>query len=248
MIRSPLALLVMLSLGLTGCATTSENNDPWEGYNRGMTSFNNGADRVLLKPLARGYRAVTPDLMERGVSNFFSNLGEPVNILNNLLQGKPVAALSDTGRLLLNSTMGIGGLFDVASKSGMPRHNEDFGQTMAKWGVPSGPYFVLPFLGPSTVRDAFGAPADRAVNLIEHLDSASLEDKLTVLQIISIRASLLPLDAQINASNDPYLFVREAYLQRRNFLVYDGEPPIDEEDFEFDEDFDEDLDNFDDDL
>lgn len=239
-IISTLAAAMLLS----GCASTSNSDDPWEGYNRGMTAFNNGADRVLVKPLARGYRAITPDVAEQGVSNFFSNLGEPVNIINNLLQGKPVAALSDTGRLLLNSTVGIGGLFDVASKSGMPKHNEDFGQTLAVWGVPSGPYVVLPFLGPSTLRDAVGAPVDRATNLIEHLDNASLEDKLTVLQIVSIRASLLALDAQIAASNDPYLFVRESWLQRRDFLIYDGDPPVDEDEFDIEDDFDDDLDDF----
>ncbi|MFK8051778.1 MAG: VacJ family lipoprotein [Woeseiaceae bacterium] len=239
--RGAMLLAAILTSGCATTGSTGTGEDTFEGYNRAMTSFNNGADRVLLKPLARGYRAVTPDVLERGVSNFFSNLGTTSDILNNLLQGKPLDALSDTGRLVVNSTIGIGGLFDVASKSGMPAHNEDFSQTLATWGVPSGPYVVLPFLGPSTVRGVVGLPVDRATSLIEHLDDSGTEDKLTILQIVSIRASLLSLDDQINAANDPYIFVREAYLQRRNYLVYDGEPPLEEDDFEIEDDFDDDL-------
>lgn len=239
------SLLVVVALFVSGCASTGSdngtNNDRFEGYNRAMNSFNSGADRVLIKPLAKGYRAITPDAVERGVSNVFTNLGTPSVFINNLLQGKPKAALTDAGRFVINSTIGFAGIFDVAAKSGMPAHNEDFGQTLGAWGVPSGPYVVLPFLGPSTVRDALTFPANRATNLIEHLDSASLEDKLTVLQIISIRASLLSLDEQIQAANDPYIFVREAFLQRREYLVYDGNPPIDEDEFDFADDFDDDL-------
>lgn len=237
------AILIITAGPLGGCASTAgeSSSDPWEGFNRRVTSFNDGADRILLKPLAKGYQAITPDPLERGVSNVFSNLAYPGVIINNLLQGKPVDALKDSGRFVINSTIGFAGLFDVAGKSGLPEHNEDFGQTLAKWGVPSGPYLVLPFLGPSTLRDALSMPADRSTNLIEHLGNSSLEDKLTVLQIISLRASLLSLDEQINAANDPYLFVREAYLQRREYLIYDGNPPVDEAFFDIEDDFDDDL-------
>ena len=124
---------------------------------------------------------------------------------------------------------------------GLEEHNEDFGQTFATWGVPSGPYVVLPFLGPSTLRDAFSMIGDQALHVRNHLDDTGLEDKLLVLEIISTRAGLLPLDDQITAANDPYLFLREAYLQRRNYLIYDGEPPVDEDEFELDDDFDDDL-------
>lgn len=235
--------LVASSMLFSGCASqqTVPQEDRWEGMNRVIYGFNDGVDRVLLKPIARGYRFITPDPVERGVRNVFGNLAYPTVIVNNLLQGKPGAAISDTGRFIVNSTVGVAGIFDVASNIGLEEHDEDFGQTLAVWGVGSGPYVVLPFLGPSTLRDAFGIPADRATNVIEHLDDASIEDKLTVLQIISLRASLLSLDDQVNASSDPYLFVREAYLQRRNFQIYDGEPPVEEEDFEIEDDFDADL-------
>ncbi|MEM7612021.1 MAG: VacJ family lipoprotein [Pseudomonadota bacterium] len=238
-----LGIVIALAI-LNGCASnppTEPTKDPWEGFNRGVTSFNNGADKVLIKPLAKGYRFVTPDLVERGVSNVFSNLGYPAVAFNNLLQGKGKTALADTGRFLINSTIGVAGIFDVASTMGLEENNEGFGQTLATWGVPSGPYLVLPFLGPSTLRGAFGLPVDQALDMRNYLNNTGLEDKLLVLQIISIRAGLLPLDEQIEAANDPYIFVREAYLQRQNFLIYDGEPPEDEEEFEIEDDFDADL-------
>ncbi|MEO0574188.1 MAG: VacJ family lipoprotein [Pseudomonadota bacterium] len=235
---------------LAGCATSSTvpSEDSWEGFNRGMFGFNNAADKVLVKPLAKGYKFITPDIVERGVTNVFSNLGYPVVIVNNLLQGKPVTALQDTGRFVLNSTIGVAGIFDIATPAGLPANNEDFGQTLAVWGVPSGPYVVLPFLGPSTLRDALSLPADQALDVRNHLDNTSIEDKLIVLQIISIRARLLALDEQINASNDPYVFIREAYLQNRNFVIYDGAPPEQLEDFELEDDFDADLEDFESEL
>ncbi|MEL6447113.1 MAG: VacJ family lipoprotein [Pseudomonadota bacterium] len=247
-IRRPAVLIALCAGLLGGCATsqTVPTEDSWEGLNRGIYAFNNGVDKIFLKPVARGYRFITPDPVERGVSNVFSNLGYPVVILSNALQGKGKAALSDTGRFLVNSTIGVAGIFDVATPMGMPQHNEDLGQTLAVWGVPSGPYIMIPFLGPSTLRDGIMTIGNQTLHGRNLIDNSSVRDKLVVLEVISTRASLLPLDAQWQASQDPYIFLREAYLQRRNFLIYDGNPPAD--DFELEEGFDDDLDDFDDDL
>lgn len=246
--RWGVCLVALAGLTLAGCASTGEKvsmGDPWEPYNRRVNSFNNGVDRVLLKPLAKGYKFITPDPVERGVSNVFSNLRTPISIVNNLLQGKPGSALSETGRLVVNSTIGLAGIFDPASAMGLDQKSEDFGQTMAVWGVPSGPYFVLPFWGPSTVRSAVGLLPNQLAHGRNFFETG-VRDKLLISEIITGRASLLALDSQIAASNDPYIFVREAYLQNRNFVIYDGNPPIEEDEFE--DDFDEDLDSFDDDL
>lgn len=243
--RRRAALLAVAAALVTGCAAnqTVPEDDAWEPLNRGIYAFNNGVDRVLLRPLAKGYRFVTPDVVERGVSNVFANLRYPRVIVSNLMQGKGKDALSDTGRFLVNSTIGVAGIFDVATPMGMEAHNEDIGQALAKWGVPSGPYIVIPLLGPSTLRDGLSVAADQALHVRNHLDSTSARDKLLPLEIIAIRASILPLDAQIAESTDPYVFVREAYLQRRNYLIYDGDPPV-EDDLEFEDD----LDDFDADL
>ncbi|MEL7310436.1 MAG: VacJ family lipoprotein [Pseudomonadota bacterium] len=240
-----------LLVGLSACASQGEKistGDPWEPVNRSIYGFNNGLDRVLLKPLAKGYRFITPDPVERGVSNVFANLSTPITMVNNLLQGKPVDALSDAGRFLLNSTVGIAGIFDPATAAGLDKHSEDFGQTMAVWGVPSGPYIVLPFWGPSTVRGGVGLIPNQLLHGRNLIDDTGIRDKSFILQIIQARASLLALDGQIAASNDPYIFVREAYLQNRNFVIYDGQPPEPEDEFELEEGFDDDLDSFDDDL
>lgn len=245
--RRPAVLLALCASLLSACATnqTVPEEDSWEGLNRGIYAFNNGLDIVLLKPLARGYRFITPDPVERGISRVFANMSYPVVIVSNALQGKGKDALSDTGRFLVNSTIGIGGIFDVATPMGMPAHNEDLGQVLATWGVPSGPYVVIPFLGPSTLRDSIATIGNQSLHGRRLISNTSIRDKGTILELVSIRASILPLDAQIQGSADPYIFVREAYLQRRNFLIYDGEPP--EEDLGFEDEFD-DLDDFDDDL
>ncbi|MEO0364170.1 MAG: VacJ family lipoprotein [Pseudomonadota bacterium] len=247
--RSVIAAVLLFAL--SACATQGEKiskGDPWEPLNRSIYGFNDGLDRVLLKPLAKGYKFVTPDLVERGVSNVFANLATPITMVNNLLQGKPVDALSDAGRFVLNSTVGVAGIFDPATAAGLDKHSEDFGQTMAVWGVPSGPYVVLPFWGPSTLRGGVGLIPNQLLHGRNLIQDTGTRDKSFVLQIIQGRASLLALDSQIAASNDPYIFVREAYLQNRNFVIYDGQPPQPEDDFDLDDDFDDDLDSFDDDL
>ena len=223
-----LLFITLLQL-LSACATLDappEPHDPWERLNRTMYGFNDKVDRAVLKPVASAYRFITPDVAEKGVDNFFSNLREVKTILNDLLQFKLLQTLSDTGRLIVNSTIGIGGLFDVAQHMGLEKHNEDFGQTLGKWGVGQGPYLVLPFLGPSSVRDGTGLTVDYAVFPVRQIDDDATRNTLYLLDIINTRAQLLEAGDIIDAAAyDPYIFLREAYLQRRKNLVHDGNPP-----------------------
>ncbi|HHJ19914.1 MAG TPA: VacJ family lipoprotein, partial [Gammaproteobacteria bacterium] len=185
-------VLLGLLLILSGCATIPQGQrhpaDPWEGYNRAIFKFNDKLDQIVLKPVAKGYQKVTPDIVETGVSNFFSNLFDVGVSLNNLLQGKPRRAGSDLMRFVMNSTFGIAGLFDVASSAGLEKHNEDFGQTLATWGVPSGPYFMLPFLGPSTIRDTGALSVDYYTRYPwVFLEDDTARTGLTVLNFIDTR-------------------------------------------------------------
>lgn len=222
-------LWIALVLLLHGCASTrtTATADPAEPVNRAVFAFNRTADRVLLRPIARGYRAVLPDPAERGVSNFFDNLTTPVSIVNNALQGKGQTAGTETLRLLINTTAGVGGLFDVANEAGLPSRREDFGQTFARWGFGPGPYLMLPFLGPATLRDGIGTLGDAALHPLAHYENTSIRDKLIALEAIEARAGLLGVDQTLDEAIDPYLFLRDAYLQRRDFLIFDGDPPED---------------------
>ena len=215
--------------GVGDAAANDRDNshDPLEGFNRAMYTFNDKLDKYALKPLAKGYRAITPTPVRKSVSNFFSNLHEPMVMLNNLLQGKPGQAASDLGRLLINSTVGIAGLFDVSTKIGLPKHNEDFGQTLAVWGVGDGPYLVLPFFGPSNLRDGVSLPVDWETYPPNHMEERSTRDKLLLVEIIDKRAQLLDASDILEqaAGRDPYVFVREASRQRRLNQIYDGNPP-----------------------
>lgn len=246
--RQHIFILFTLLL-LAGCSSTpktSDPSDPYEGFNRAMYTFNDTADRWVIKPVAKGYKAVTPDPVEKGVSNFFSNLGELTVIINDGLQGKGDQMLRDSTRFMVNSTLGVFGIFDVATPFGLPKHNEDFGQTLATWGVGSGPYLVLPLLGPSTVRDTtgFGINALTAsyTNFVEHVPT---RNSAFALNMVSTRANLLNASSLLdNAALDPYVFLRNSYLQRRNHLIYDGNPPDemwDEEDEDDDDLDDEDF-------
>lgn len=236
---------------LTGCATTIKApppeqraaSDPWEPLNRSIESFNTTVDNATLKPLAKGYRKVVPNLVRRGISNFFSNLKTPYTAVNNFLQGKGKAGFSDLGRFAMNSTVGIGGVIDVGTEFGLVEHDEDFGQTLAVWGVGNGPYVVLPFLGPSTVRDALVLPVDFVASPLQYYDNTSVRDKLRVLQIVDIRARLLNAERFLEDSADPYITLRESYLQNREYKVHDGNPPMDDDFYDdmLDEDFDEDY-------
>ncbi|BFM48524.1 VacJ family lipoprotein [Marinomonas sp. THO17] len=213
----------LLLLSQSIWAATEE--DPWEGFNRAMFSFNDAVDGAVLKPLAKGYKAVTPNPVQKGVSNFFSNLGEIGNIANNLLQGKWDQTASSTWRFIINSTAGWFGIFDVASEMGLKKYDEDFGQTLAYWGVSSGPYLVLPFFGPSTVRDGAGLAVDLTYDDgVSLLDVNSDEETgLFAIDIVKTRAGLLSAESLI--IGDRYSFIRDIYLQNREFEIYDGQVP-----------------------
>ncbi|HNP65196.1 MAG TPA: VacJ family lipoprotein [Woeseiaceae bacterium] len=236
-----IAIAIGLLIVLSGCASIPPGQraaaDPWEPMNRTLYKINTSVDRVTTKPLARGYQKILPTPIQNGVSNFFQNLTTPRSVLNNFLQGKPKRGLSEAGRFLFNSSLGIGGLFDVASASGMEEYPEDFGQTAAVWGVPDGPYIMLPFFGPRTLRDAVLMPLDTLSHPLYHYDNTSVRDKLVVLQIVDLRQNLLTAEKFLEDSKDPYVTLRESYLQNREFEVYDGNPPEDD----FYEDFDEDY-------
>ena len=239
-----LPLITLLSLLLlAGCSSSSTNsdpNDPFEGYNRAMFTFNDNLDQYILKPVAKGYDFIMPSPVQKGVSNFFSNLDDVIVLVNDLFQLKFTQAASDTGRILINSTVGLLGLIDWASDIGLEKHNEDFGQTLGYWGVPSGPYFVLPFLGSSTIRDTPGLAADTAYfdpiynELHEEFPAPPRDNEnavwgMTIIKAIDTRAQLLKAEKILEeAALDRYIFIREAYMQRRKNLVYDGSPPDDD--------------------
>ncbi|NNC76599.1 MAG: VacJ family lipoprotein [Woeseiaceae bacterium] len=214
-------------------------HDPWEPVNRGIYRFNDFGDRVLIKPVAKAYKTLVPSFMRRGVTNFADNLSTPRSAMNNFLQGKPKRGVSDLVRFVLNSTFGIAGLLDLASAAGLEEYDEDFGQTFAVWGMPDGPYVVLPFLGPSTLRDAFAQPLDRATDPLVYYDNSSVRDKLYVLRLIDLRARLLAAEGLLEDSKDRYITLRESYLQNRNYVIHDGDPPVDEDFYDDFEDFDE---------
>ena len=223
--RSLLALAILLMSA--GCATvgTTEPNDPWEKMNRGIYAFNESADIAIAQPLARGYNKL-PGFMREGVGNFFGNLDDVATALNNFLQGKATDGASDVGRVVVNTVFGIFGLWDVASPLGLEKHNEDFGQTLAVWGVNSGPYLVIPFLGPSTLRDAPARLVDPGWYLGYKLDNTTLSWTLWGVNEIQIRANLLKAETVVDqAALDKYSFIRDAWFSRRRSLVYDGNPP-----------------------
>lgn len=231
------ALLFLVTT--VGCAHVDEygqpDPDPWESWNRPVTSFNDTVDKIALKPLAVGYRKVMPEVGEDAVGRFFDNLGEVSNAVNNLLQGEPVEAAESTGRFLVNSTLGVAGLFEVANSMGLEKEDgEDFGQTLGVWGVGSGPYFVIPFLGPSTLRDAPAGVVDYYLDPVNYVEDTAASNVLTGVGLIHARAGLLDSEALI--SGDRYIFIRDAYLQRRDYLINDGELDDDFSDF-LDDDF-----------
>ncbi|TNE81774.1 MAG: VacJ family lipoprotein [Gammaproteobacteria bacterium] len=211
---------VVLSGQVMAGSTATDPEDPWEGFNRKVFVFNEKVDKYAFKPAAKGYKAVTPDPVERGISRMFANVGEVVNILNDLLQGKFKQAGNDTGRLVINTTIGLVGFFDVADDLGLPKNDgEDFGQTLGFWGVNSGPYVVIPFFGPSTLRDAPSRVVDRLVNPINEVDHVPTRNTIYAFELLSTRADLL--EAEKFVRGDRYTFIRDAYLQRRKFLLND---------------------------
>ncbi len=228
--NSLIIAFVTLSL-LAGCTAVAhpDPQDPWEGMNRDIFAFNDDIDEFIMKPVARAYQWITPEFIDVGVTNFFSNLLDVGVSINNFLQGKPKEGSMDVARLVVNSTVGVAGFFDVATSLDLPKHEEDFGQTMAVWGVPSGPYFVIPFYGPSTVRGVGGRLGD---TILHPLTYTGLFANPTVswvalgaraVEIIDIRADFLGAEAVASeAALDRYTFFRSAYRQRRQYLIKDG--------------------------
>ena len=219
----------LLALLLAGCASTSAGtkspHDPLEPLNRGVYRFNDAVDRAIARPVAKVYHDQLPEPIRSGISNAIDNLAYPTTIVNDLLQAKWRAALNDVGRFLLNSTFGLGGLFDPASKEGLDKNDEDFGQTLGKWGVPPGPYLVLPFFGPSTLRDGPMIYPERYTDLRVYLGDWKTKWTLIAVGALDTRSELLSVDQVVRNAYDPYLFVRDAYLQRREYQVRDGNIP-----------------------
>lgn len=231
-------LVLVAGMMLAACATTppaapnaapANPRDPWEKFNRTSFKINDALDRAILRPTARAYVRVTPRVIRTGVNNFFSNLETVSTLVNDLLQGKVVAAGHDTGRFLLNSTLGLGGLLDPASDAGLDKNDEDFGQTLGKWGVPSGPYLMIPLLGPSTVRDGLARIPDRYTDPAHYLEDDSTRFLITAVEVVDMRAGLLRLDDQLNSAYDRYAFVRDAWMQNRAFRVSDGGDGMEDE-------------------
>nr|WP_256667075.1 VacJ family lipoprotein [Pseudomonas sp. 8O] len=212
--------LVGLSL-LPAMSQAASEEDPWESFNRPIFRFNDTVDTYALKPIAQGYRAVTPQFLEDGVHNVFGNIGDVGNLANNLLQGKLHNAGVDTGRLIFNTTFGVLGFFDVAKHMGLRKNDEDFGQTLGFWGLNSGPYLVIPLLGPSTVRDATGRVPDSFLTPYPYMGHVPTRNVTRGVQVVDTRANLLQAERLV--SGDKYIFIRNAYLQSREFKVKDGQ-------------------------
>lgn len=241
---------LLLMAGLSGCAhspqstepakPTRANPDPLEPWNRGVHGFNDALDRAILKPAATAYQDYVPSMVRTGIGNFFNNLEDAWTTVNSTLQLKGRAAGESFTRLWVNTFFGLGGVLDVATEMRIPRHKEDFGQTLGYWGVGSGPYLVLPLLGPSTLRDTAALPADWAGDPLSHQDNVRVRNSLYVLGQLDNRAGLLKQEALMEgATFDRYALIRDAYLQYRRNLVYDGDPPdepMPEDDYDYMED------------
>jgi len=217
----------LLALASAGVALADENlHDPYEGFNRAMYSVNEGIDKAIAKPLGQAYDKVVPLPLKAGVGNFFGNASDLWIGANSAMQGKFLDAGLDVSRLLINSTIGIFGLFDVASELGLEKHEEDFGQTLAVWGVADGGYLYWPIIGPRTVRDTAGWGVDTYADVVQYIRPVTVRNGAVALRFVDIRASLLPADKVVEeAALDKYAYVRDAYLQRRRNQIFDGRPP-----------------------
>ncbi len=230
-VRSAIQATVLLQLlFLAGCSTqpvtlTDPERDPWEAYNRKIHAFNTGFDEAIGQPVARGYDKIMPDDPQRGVRNFFRNLAYPVTFLNLLMQGKWEESLTATARFWLNSTVGLLGFFDVATREDIPYYEEDFGQTLAVWGWKDSRYLVMPFFGPYTARDFLGRGFYGYFHPISYVAREYNNYIPVVVDLITLRAELLPFQAEIDAANDPYVLIRDVWLQNREYRIYDGDPP-----------------------
>ncbi len=219
-------LAALLAFALAGCAVGPDKRDPFENFNRGVMKFNDEVDTAVLKPVATAYQETVPSPARTAVGNVFANLRDAWSMVNSLLQLKVPQAAENFMRVSVNTVFGFYGVLDIASEMGMQRHREDFGQTLGHWGMPSGPYLVMPLLGPSTVRDASAFVVDRRADLVREFDPSSTRNSLYALRIVDTRASLLRTGRLLDeVSLDRYTFVRDAYLQRRRAEVFDGTPP-----------------------
>jgi phospholipid-binding lipoprotein MlaA len=229
-----MTVLFSLALFAGGCASNGDPRDPLEPVNRVVYHFNDGVDHLLVTPAAELYQGrMIPAFVRTGLRNFFSNINDVIVFVNDLLQGKFVDAESDLGRIVINSTAGVLGFMDVATDAGLVKHNEDFGQTLGVWGFDDGPYLVLPLLGPSNVRDTVGWVGDAYTWPVSYIKPTRTRNQIALVRYIGIRADLLAASRVLEAAAlDPYTFTRDAYLQRRRNLVYDGNPPREEEDLE----------------
>ena len=222
-------LVMGIATVLVGCASIPAGvepspNDPWEPFNRSVFEFNENLDAYFLKPVVTGYRFVLPEFVRDGIYNFFSNYNYIYTALNNLLQGKPSDAFSDLMRVVVNTTFGLGGFIDMATPGGLEKHKEDWGQTFGVWGVPSGPYVVLPFFGPSSVRDTFGTAADLETDyFFKYIPDVGLRNSVTGLRVVNARNTYYEAGDLLNgAAIDKYSFLRDAYIQRREYQINDG--------------------------
>jgi phospholipid-binding lipoprotein MlaA len=222
---SRIVVFLLLCLLVGGCATTGSGDprDPFEGFNRGVYSFNQAMDTAVFDPLGKIYQAITPDIVDKGVTNFFSNLSDIAVVVNDILQFKINQALSDTTSFIFNSTIGLLGFFDVSSHIDLPKHNEDFGQTLATWGIGSGPFLMVPFFGPATIRDATGFVVDRGVlSPIFYINDDALQASLLSLNYIDFKADLLSAKKLVaGAALDEYEFVKNAYFDKRDNQIND---------------------------
>ncbi|MFM9969283.1 MAG: VacJ family lipoprotein [Burkholderiales bacterium] len=221
-----LSILILVS-AITGCASPGGHpQDPFEPFNRTMFSINETVDEAVLQPVARGYRAVLPELVRNGVSNFFSNLEDLWIGVNNFIQGKPADGVQDVARFVFNTSFGLFGLVDASTDFNLPKHNEDFGQTLGRWGADAGPYLVLPLFGPSNVRDAIGFAVDFKADVVRNIGHVPTRNTLFTVRTVNTRANLLDIGRVAEeAALDKYRFMRDAHFQRRRNLIYDGEPP-----------------------
>ena len=220
---SALSLAVMTLLGCAAAPAQKDPRDPWERMNRTTYKFNDKLDRAVLRPVAHGYQKVTPSFVRTGISNFLDNLNYPIVVVNDLLQAKFLTAGRDTGRLLINTTLGIGGLLDPASSAGLQKNSNDFGLTLGTWGLHKGPYFVIPFLGPSDVRDGLARIPESYASPQNFINSDAARYSIWGVSLLDARYRLISVEAALDSAYDPYLFMKNAYLQRREFLVNGGQ-------------------------
>lgn len=223
-------LLALVLCALQGCATvkSADARDPWESMNRSVFNFNDAVDKAAIKPVAQAYVAVVPSFVRTGIHNFLGNLGDVWSMANSAMQLKGQDTVETLMRININTFLGFGGVLDIASEMRLEKRKEDFGQTLGYWGVKTGPYLVLPILGPSTLRDGLAMPLDMRANPSQAFTDEATRNALTVVRVLDLRSGLLQtVDVIMAASLDPYSFVRDAYLQKRNNDIYDGNPPAD---------------------